>query len=166
MSYDSRAVANHFLKLATEDGKVVDNMKLQKLLYYAHGHWLAEHDGRPLLNEAIQAWRHGPVVQTIYDQFKHFGLAPITTRAANSLRMPYRLPWDTAGVEVRAFLESVYKKYGRFSSRELSQKTHEVGTPWADVYTAYGGNLPRFKEIPDKAIQAYFLDLSLGDDLF
>ncbi len=44
----------------TEEDTDVSNLRVQKLLYYAQGHYLAA-KGIPLFDEAIQAWSHGPV---------------------------------------------------------------------------------------------------------
>jgi uncharacterized phage-associated protein len=53
----------HFLKLSQPDiGDVISNLKLQKLLYYAQGFYLAIY-GKALFEEDIVAWEHGPVVR-------------------------------------------------------------------------------------------------------
>lgn len=154
--YDSRAVANHFLRLASESERPLDNMKLQKLIYFAHGWWWAE-KGEPLLNEVIQAWQWGPVVQSIYHEFKGFGNQPITGRAKDDwAESVMRLPKDEQGREARDFLERVWKHYGKESASELSRKTHLPGTPWARVVKDCKGKVPMFKEIPDEYIAEYF----------
>src|SRR5690348_2726800 len=80
MPYDPRAVANYFLDLASVDGESISPLKLQKLLYFGHG-WHLAITGEPLLSERIRAWKYGPVVESIYYQFRRFGNRPITTRA-------------------------------------------------------------------------------------
>ncbi|MCI8513016.1 MAG: DUF4065 domain-containing protein [Lachnospiraceae bacterium] len=50
----------------------IANLKLQKLLYYAQGCFLAV-AGAPLFLEDILAWQHGPVVEPVYYQYKGYG---------------------------------------------------------------------------------------------
>ena len=53
-------------------GEVFDdltNMKLNKLLYFAQGYYLKKY-GRPLFDNAIEAWEHGPVVPEVYSAYK------------------------------------------------------------------------------------------------
>lgn len=50
-------------------------LKLIKLVYLAYG-WSIALDYR-LFDEPIVAWKHGPVIRSLYHEFKHFGAAPI-----------------------------------------------------------------------------------------
>ena len=70
-------IANWFLnenrrQMNFEDSEYITNLKLQKLLYYAQGHYLAEQN-TPLFNENFLAWEHGPVIRKIYDKYKTNG---------------------------------------------------------------------------------------------
>jgi uncharacterized phage-associated protein len=66
-------VANYFLKRQEpEVGDLMTNLKLQKLVYYAQGFYLAMMDS-PLFNEPIEAWEHGPVCVPLYHEYKNFG---------------------------------------------------------------------------------------------
>ena len=70
-------VARYFLSLTDEDaGELISNLKLQKLLYYAQGFHLVIY-GEPLFPETIEAWAHGPVVTSVYHQYKEYGSEPI-----------------------------------------------------------------------------------------
>jgi len=51
-------------------------LKLQKILYYVQATFLAQH-GQPLFNEAIQKWQYGPVVPSVYFEFKDQGISHI-----------------------------------------------------------------------------------------
>jgi len=66
------AIANWFLDRSKSDGKPVDPMKLQKLIYFAHG-WHLGLIRHPLVDELFEAWEYGPVVPSIYHEFKMFG---------------------------------------------------------------------------------------------
>lgn len=54
------------------DADSISNLKLQKLLYYAQGSYLAL-TNEPLFNENILAWKHGPVVNEVYQVYKKYG---------------------------------------------------------------------------------------------
>jgi hypothetical protein len=59
------AVANAFLDIQELDGgnfPPIDQMKLQKLVYYAYAWWLA-YTGQQLFPEDVEAWPWGPVAR-------------------------------------------------------------------------------------------------------
>lgn len=43
----------------------ISNLILNKLLYFAQGHCLAE-TGRPLFDDDFEAWEYGPVIPSFY----------------------------------------------------------------------------------------------------
>jgi len=71
-------VARYILTLLDEDtaGDLMSHLKLQKLLYYCQGFTLALLN-RPLFEDKVVAWQHGPVVPTVWEEFKHYGSQPI-----------------------------------------------------------------------------------------
>jgi len=87
-TYDARAVANYFLELAGQEGKPLDPMGIQKLVYFAHGWTLAIYD-RPLISQRVEAWDYGPVIRDLYNEFKRFGSSRITE--------PAEIPGDESG---------------------------------------------------------------------
>jgi uncharacterized phage-associated protein len=113
-------VANAFLELeALNDGDGLTNMKLQKLVYYAQGFFLALH-GRPLFAEPIEAWTHGPVVPELYHAYKSAGRSALIPKAGFDLGS---IPADE-----RDLIEEVYKVFGQFSAWRLRNMTHEEPT--------------------------------------
>ncbi|MEO0637649.1 MAG: type II toxin-antitoxin system antitoxin SocA domain-containing protein [Pseudomonadota bacterium] len=114
----------------------ISQLKLMKLVYIAYGWHLALNEIR-LYDEPIYAWEHGPVVRSIYDEFKNFGKRPITRRATEvdwdtfELMEP-RVPEDDA--ETRWVLDRVWATYKDFRAWTLRNKTHEAGGPWDKVY--------------------------------
>ena len=63
---DVKDIAQLFIQLG--DGDDVTNLKVQKLVYYAQGFYLAL-NGKPLFNNDIKAWAHGPVVPELYQEY-------------------------------------------------------------------------------------------------
>ena len=64
--------ANALLDRAGEKTIKVTHLKLQKLAYYCQGLHLAVYD-LPLFSDEFEAWRHGPVVSTLYHEYKKYG---------------------------------------------------------------------------------------------
>ena len=70
-------VARYFLWLSVESEPTpLTQLHLHKLLYYAQG-WSLAAWGERLFDEAIQAWRHGPVVPSVYPSFADYGSSAI-----------------------------------------------------------------------------------------
>ena len=70
-------VAQFFIGLANEQanneqGDMMTNLRLQKLLYFAQGWHLARY-GKPLFDDDIEAWQYGPVVPSVYNAYKQYG---------------------------------------------------------------------------------------------
>lgn len=132
-------VADYLLSKADEDaGDAISNLKLQKLVYYVQGFSLALR-GRPMFNEKIIAWQHGPVVPELYHKYKDNG----------SLGIPIPEDFDPSkiSVEDRRLMDDVYDVYGQFSAWKLRNMTHEE-SPWK--------NTPINCEITLSAMKDYF----------
>lgn len=103
------------------------NLKLQKLLYYAQGHHLAN-TGDPLFEDPIQAWAHGPVVPSEYHRLKEYGSGPIDVDAA--VRDDF--DWD-AYRDIEAHLIKTWNTYGKYAAWALREKTHREA-PWLEAF--------------------------------
>jgi uncharacterized phage-associated protein len=149
--YSAKSIANFFIEKGLEAGDPVDHLKLQKLLYYAHGVHLAV-TGKPLISERVEAWKFGPVVPIIYKAFRRYGAKPITELAVevdNGTLVPALIPTDSSALRV---LETVWGSYGKYEGVELSAMTHKPGTPWDQVFRSQG----EWSWIPDDSIAGWF----------
>lgn len=157
MPYSAKSIANFFLQLAQREGVPVTPMKLQKLVYYAHG-WYAGYTSQPLIDETIEAWQYGPVIQSLYHDFKSFGAQPITRMAQEFDPAVFRLapvpPPDDEGV--KKFLTSVWNSYSKFTGIALSEMTHAAGSPW-DIAWREGAGI-KGKDIPQSVITSHFAE--------
>lgn len=159
MAFDSKAVANYFLDLANAENEAITPMKIQKLVYIAHGWYLALTE-KPLLDEYIQAWRYGPVIPTLFHEFKRFGKEAITEPATdfdlkNSTFIKTVLPDDKY---MKAILEKIWEVYGGFTAIQVSNLTHQEGTPWAQTWDEFGGT--RNVNIENERIKNHFKELA------
>lgn len=137
---NTATVANFFIA-RVED---LTQMKLQKLVFFAHGWCLAIH-GRRLIDEEIQAWQYGPVIASLYHELKGYGSDAIPQHE----RIPGGDPELPA--DVRQLLKRVLAAYGEYDAITLSKMTHLPGAPWED---AYDGS--RYSTISDTSIGEYF----------
>lgn len=141
---DSRSVAKWFVARAMADGRPVTNLKLQKLMYYAHGFALAR-TGQPLLHEPLQAWDHGPVAPQAYRMFSDFKSEPIKLDVSVE-QFAAELPGEVVQV-----LDDVWRAYGGYSAWNLREMTH-AESPWRNVYVEDEQDV----KIPDETMRAYF----------
>jgi uncharacterized phage-associated protein len=123
----------------------ITHLKLQKLLYYAQGCYLAIYN-KPLFKEAIVAWKYGPVVEEVYNRFK------------GSDKNPLKLQEDVDITDITAldqgFLEETYQIWGQYSALKLVNMTHEEA-PFKE--TAQGD------VIDNERIKAYFIEHHIED---
>lgn len=139
----ARDVANYFLSLIDpEEGEMISNLKMQKLVYYAQGFHLAL-TGKPLFQESIEAWRYGPVVPTLYRELKVNADGPIPPPPEEFN------PDEVFSPEQREILDEVFEVYGQFSAWKLRDLTHEE-KPWRDAESNNG-------VITHDSLREYFL---------
>lgn len=150
-SYDPRAIANEFLK---RDGGPMNQMKLQKLVYIAHG-WNLAINRAPLIEGRIEAWDGGPVLRIIWNHLRDFGYNAKGFLMGNVHKEPYTATLTPSEQEV---IDHVWKRYGGYSGLELSQMTHKPGTPWSNTYFGVGQNA----RIIDNDIRSHFVELALA----
>ena len=162
MAYRAASIANEFLDLASQKGRKLTQIEIQKLVYFAHG-WNLEYTEKPLIGELFEPWKYGPVVRTLYDAFRRFGSEPITAKATS---------WQTndagAIIEVTPSIQStksdedenaislvreVWKTYGALAPFKLVEVTHVENGPWAAAFTA------KQIYIPNESICTYFKQL-------
>jgi uncharacterized phage-associated protein len=124
-----KRVAEYILKLAQRENNPLTPMQVLKLAYISHG-WELGLYGRPLVNEPIEAWPYGPVIPSVYHQYKRFGSRFIDA-------VPAELPEGFDASEIST-MEQVFAGYGKRSGVSLSSLTHEPGSPW-DVTVKQSG---------------------------
>ncbi len=126
MAHKATTLAKWFINRVDRDsGDDITHLKLQKLLYYAQA-WHLAHTDEPLFNEDIKAWTHGPVVPSVWTEYKSCGWNPLDPVE------PPKLDKETVG-----FLENVFAAYGGFTAKKLEQMTH-AELPWREAR----GDLP------------------------
>jgi uncharacterized phage-associated protein len=121
----------------------VDNLKLQKLLYYSQAVHLVLNDKALLFPEPIEAWDYGPVVPLVYRKYKSCGFDILST-----VDKPVSLKIN----EIRS-VDMALACFGEMSGPALINQTHGE-PPWKDAYRP--GRPSR--EISPDSIYGFFKD--------
>ena len=103
----------------------VDNLKLQKLLYYSQAIHLVLHDRQPLFSDVIEAWIYGPVVPPVYREYKAHGFENIPP---GDYEEHFTLNLD----EIKS-IDMALDCFGMLTGPELISQTH-IESPWKDAY--------------------------------
>lgn len=153
MPYPALAVAHAFVTKGIKEDAPITQMKLQKLVFFAHGLYLATEHSRPLINENFQAWKFGPVVPEIYHAYKYYGDEKITDFF---WMFGSESKWDemlkNADQKSQEAIDATWSSLKTMDAIKLSNWTHKEGSPWQKIYKPGIPNL----EIPNESIEHYF----------
>jgi uncharacterized phage-associated protein len=148
--YNPIVIANYFIQKSFDSGKELTPMKLVKLVYIAHG-WHLALKNEPLINEGVQAWKYGPVINSLYHYFKPYGNNQISA-PGRVIGLGVRDPDD----ETKAFLDKIWEVYGDMNGLELSTLTHQQNTPWDIVWNTRDGKNVKAALIGNEIIKEHY----------
>lgn len=115
MAYKAIDIANAFIQKAQEKDIELSNMKLQKLLYYLQGWYLAV-KGEEVFPEEFKKWAWGPVVPPVYNKFRSY--------KADSIKQPHGTPTNIPE-DISKAMDFVLKHYGRYTAVQLADLSHK-----------------------------------------
>ena len=146
LNYAALDIADWFIDfnmkfVTTEEAELLSPMKLQKLLYYAQGAFLAI-DGTALFDDEIEVWEHGPVVSAVYQAYKKYGAGGIEKSSTGT-----KASFDE---HTSAMLYGIFEKYGKYSASQLRNMTH-IEPPYIKASNDNSDNI-----ISKESIQEYF----------
>lgn len=137
-------------------------LQVIKMVYIAHGYSLAIL-GKPLVEEAVEAWRYGPVLPSVYHSAKRYGGGKITQLLYSGIKTDDRKGVEDAKnffrnripLRQRAILDGVLDVYGEFNGHQLINMTHVVGSPWDRHYKKGVAG----RQIPNGTIKEHYKGL-------
>lgn len=153
--YSALVIASKFIDLGIQKGYPVNPMKLQKMVYFAHGLNLAKNN-KPLINDEVQAWDYGPVIPSIYHNLKGFG-----NREINENPIPVGITifntFETQDVlddESESIINLAFEITKNMSAIQLSNWSHSEGSAWQKTFDGSHN-----KTIKNEDIKDYFLSV-------
>lgn len=117
-------IADIVINLYQEKNKEITNLKLQKVLYYIQLAYLKQ-EGKPLIDEDFEAWRHGPVIPSLYDKFKIY--------VSDSIKATSKLNITKLTKSEREVVEDIVERTLTKDEWELVNDTQQT-QPWAENY--------------------------------
>ena len=155
ITHNPCTIANEFIGRARKDGRTLDALQLNKLVYFSHAWMLGMHH-RPLLDQPIKAWKFGPIIPNLF-RATQTGIYTLGDEIdLPSLQISETLP-DRQQMDV---INQVYELYGEFKGAQLSSMAHTDGTPWHRIWQSHGAREweeeRRNATIPDPMLEDYY----------
>lgn len=149
--------ARYILHLAGQEPEFepITQMRLHKLLYYVQA-WSLVDQNAPLFPEQLRAWKHGPMVKAIRDEFSAYDRAPIPA--------PDNWHADVLSASERAIIESVWESYKAYSPAQLRKMTHHE-RPWREARGDRSEEEPSDEPMPQQVIWQYFEDVRAQSEI-
>lgn len=127
MVYDALRIARYIIGRCNEKGRVISNLKLQKILYFVQAEFLVtKGPTSPCFNEEIEAWDFGPVVPVVYQQYKIYGGANIP--ASEKI-----ISTKNIAEKDQNIINGIVDECVNYSASALVDITHHQ-TPWIQAY--------------------------------
>jgi len=143
MAETASNIAKYILCHFRTKGEPIDNLKLQKLLYYTQA-WHLVNDDCPLFADRIEAWVHGPVVPTVFQIYKAYRWSPIMAEVSYS-----------PDQEVAEHIDDVIEGYGHFSAGDLERLTHSED-PWKEARGNLAPDVACNRVITDESMKRFY----------
>ena len=124
-------VAKYVVKLCLGHGRPVSNLQLQKILYLAHVFYIMK-TGEGLIEDSFEAWRLGPVIPDVYEEYSIYAGAPIIFCEEDE-----DMDIDPNKIEV---VRNLIANLSAEKPWRLVELTHKKGGAWDKTYMDGRGN--------------------------
>lgn len=133
MRASSTVLCNNILVRGVNQGEKITPMKLQKLMYFICRDYAKQYRVSPI-SEQFEVWQYGPVLPSVYSEFKPFGANPITEYARDAQGAAYMVS-ERDNPDLAHIIDNVWQKYRFKTGMELSRITHKPESGWYRAYT-------------------------------
>lgn len=134
MTYVPTLVANNVMNRAFAEKCTISPMKLQKILYFVASEYQKE-TGKPLFTENFETWQYGPVLRSVYNEFRSFSRNFIT-RFAKDAESRTLMINEEADPRLQGVLDRVWAVTKGRTAVDLSRITHLEDSAWDKSFQA------------------------------
>lgn len=124
-------------------------LKLIKLVYYANALSMV-YLKQPLFQETIEAWKHGPVIPSLYYELKSYEEQKKQNLMLNEKLRENDKYWEYLTQEEKEIIAMAFREYGGYTAFKLRDMTHRE-KPYLEHYEKDANN-----PIPNEEIAKYF----------
>ena len=162
--YHVLTVANTFLELAWSWGQHVTPDRLQRLVYIAHGWYLALTGGHPLITGRVDGSPRGiPIIGELHEAMGAYGTQPIDEPFGRKSDEGFTDKYREAGIDtvpledrqVHQLLHTIWHEYVAYTDEELVAMTTTQASPVYRLWLKPPRGASR-SEIPVDLIQRHF----------
>lgn len=142
MPFPATRVSNNILHRSFQEKIDVSPMKLQKILFFLAAEYGKEFpktqngEDRYLLNQQFQPWKFGPVLPSVYDEFRLFGSAPIKKYAKDADGRSTIID-ESKNPVFKKVLDRVWLATRDIDAITLSEISHAEGSAWWNSWKEY-----------------------------
>lgn len=129
--YDVMDVARFIVNYSIDIGRPVSNLKLQKLLYFVQVAFISRYRV-PCFGEPIVHWRHGPVVESVYQKYKAYGAENITDKEMEYFSFRFDSRSMTFVTETKKYSDNIFE-YGHGLLIMATIEQYKDVSPWEMV---------------------------------
>lgn len=155
MALSPLIVCNNILQRSFKENVVVTPMKLQKLMYFISCEYIKATNNE-LLSEDFYVWQYGPVLPTVYNEFKTFRGNQITTYAKDAEGNVFVYNEETSP-NLKTSIERIWNSFKNMSGIQLSTITHEDGSGWSKAFSTHQERITKEQMKADDSYKQYML---------
>lgn len=135
MKASATVLCNNILYRGFDEKIDVSPMKLQKLMYFVCRDYVQKTGAMPI-SEMFEVWQYGPVLPSVYSEFKTYASKPIKKYATDAEGKSYKVR-ESDNPILSSVLTDNWNRYKHKTGIELSQITHREGSGWYRAYNRY-----------------------------
>ncbi|KZK08682.1 Panacea domain-containing protein [Lactococcus cremoris] len=127
---ESMDIADYFVLSSLKQNIEINNLKLQKLLYYFYAMNLVNGNENPF-HEKFEKWQYGPVLPSVYHSYKQFGGYDIVEVPKhfrfNSQKdefESYQFDESILSENIRESIDAFIRNLSNYGPFDLVEKTH------------------------------------------
>lgn len=138
--YSALEIARYIINYANSHDMIISNLKLQKILYFVQLEFLL--NKKTCFEDNIEAWDFGPVIPSVYHEFKQYGAFAIpkisyvyddSDGLFNLKKISYKPHIEECDKKI---IEDVVNECNQYSAGQLVEITHNQ-SPWKETYVPH-----------------------------
>lgn len=123
--YSANTISKYIFWWCQQNGALISNLKLQKILYFIQANFLFE-NGIPCFSDIIEAWSFGVVIPNVYHKYKPYGGGSIPF--IEKLNCPPNIRNKD-----KVLIDDILNQCMEYSASSLVDLTMNQ-TPWKEAY--------------------------------